>query len=507
MRVQTLVSLAVCLAALSVSGQTAVRTNTLQPISLQECTRLALLQNRELQIQRYNPEIARLTLSGSYAPYDPVVSMDGRHTHKASPGSYNADIQLPTPGYTAEDYTFQGGLSGDLPIGMAYTLGLNYNNFWGSQTGYPLDSFSAGVAVEVRQHLLKNFWTDQTRTTIQVNKRELKITELGVDYLVMDVITRVETAYYGLIYAREAVKVGEKLLELKRRFYNESRRKVEVGTLPPLDEKLAESQVASVEADLILAHNNVALAENTLKSQLGDDFVSSTGVTLLPTENLVVVPEPFDLAESWRQGLAKRPDLLQLRLDVEKADLNLKYARNQLFPSLDLVAGYGLRGSDNLTSSQPDPSSAGPFGQIRSRSSPNDLLGVIFSVPLSRTAERASYKTSQLRKSQAIVLLKQREEAILKEIDDAVKNAQTSLQRVTATRVATEYARAALEAEDKKLLAGKSTAYVVLQLQSDLASAAIAELQAKVNYNRTLAQLRFVEGTALERNKIQIELK
>jgi len=301
--------------------------------------------------------------------------------------------------------------------------------------------------------------------------------------------------------------VGEKLLELKRRFYNESKRKVEVGTLPPLDEKLAESQVASVEADLILANNTVALAENNLKSLFGDDFLHSEGVTLLPTDSLLVVPETFDLAESWRFGLARRPDLTQLRLDVANADLNLKYARNQLFPSLDLVAGYGLRGSDNLTSYETDPSAGNAFGQIRSRNNPNDLIGLIFSMPLSRTSERANYKTSQLRKSQAIIVVKQREETVLKQIDDAVKNARTSLQRVTATRLATEYSRAALEAEEKKLAAGKSTAYVVLQLQSDLANAAIAELQAKVNYNKSLAQLRFAEGSTLERNKIQIDLQ
>jgi len=69
------------------------------------------------------------------------------------------------------------------------------------------------------------------------------------------------------------------------------------------------------------------------------------------------------------------------------------------------------------------------------------------------------------------VLVKQREELVLREIDDAIKTARTSLQRVTATREATEYARAALEAEEKKLAGGTSTSFVVLQLQTDLATA------------------------------------
>jgi outer membrane protein TolC len=134
-------------------------------------------------------------------------------------------------------------------------------------------------------------------------------------------------------------------------------------------------------------------------------------------------------------------------------------------------------------------------------------VGAIFSVPLTRQAERANYRASKARKGQVGVLVKQREELVLREIDDAIKTARTSLQRVTATREATEYARAALEAEEKKLAGGTSTSFVVLQLQTDLATAAVNELRAKADYNVAVSQLHFVEASLLERHKIQLEIK
>jgi outer membrane protein len=515
MQLKTLGCFFLCLAALAGQGQTEGSTNRQEKISLQECIRLALLHNRQLQVQRYNPDIARLTLGASYAAYDPMFTSGYRHTHEVASGTIDPVTLERVLPYNAQSQLADVGISGALPFGLSYDLSTTYDNTYGSRAGGPFDNYSASAGAKVTQHLLKDFWTDQTRTSIQVNKHNLKITELGVDYLVMDIITQVEKAYYELIYARDYVKVQEKLLEVRQRFYDETRQKILIGKLAALDEKLAQSQVAKVQADLIGAHNRVALAENQLKGLLGDDFVSSVDRRMAPADALVVVPETFDLGASWRQGLAQRRDLAQLRQDVQKADLDVKYRYNQLWPALDMVAGYGLRGSDQIATGQADngglvihdPSAAGAYGDIRSRNNPNDLLGVIFSVPLSRKGDRENYRASKTRKAQAEVVVKQREEVVLREIDDAVKTARTSLQRITATRQATEYAQAALEAEEKKLAAGVSTAYVVLQLQGELAAAAVDELRAKADYNIAVAQLHFVEGSVLERNQIQIELK
>lgn len=514
MQLKSFCAVSLLAAALAPAGQAAPSTNTLVPISLQECIQKALVNNRELQIQRFNPDIARMTLQGSYGYYDPVLIADVRHTAVKDSGGYSAKSLKRDAVYDAENYLANVGITGELPIGMSYELLGDYANTWGVSNDRRAESFSAGAGISVQQNLLKNFWTDGARTTIEISKRDLKITELGVEYLTMDIINRVTQAYYDLIYAHGFVKVEEKLLEVQKRFYEENKRKVEVGTLAPLEEKLAQSQVARVQADLLTSRNAVSLAENNLKTLLGDDFLSSAGATLTPADALVVVPESFDVHASWQYGVSHRADLAQLRYDIEKADLDLKYRYNQLFPSLAVVAGYGLKGSDQysvsddfLVPSQLDPSAAGAFGQIRSRTDPNDLLGVIFSMPLSRTTERASYKASKLRKQQAQVLVKQREELVLRQIDDATKSAITSLEKVTATREAVEYARAALDAEEKKLAAGKSTTYVVLQLQSDLATAAAEEIRAKAEYNKAVSLLNFYEGRTLERNKIQIEIK
>ena len=108
---------------------------------------------------------------------------------------------------------------------------------------------------------------------------------------------------------------------------------------------------------------------------------------------------------------------------------------------------------------------------------------------------------------QLLLQLKQLEQNVMVQIDNAVKQAQSSYQSVEATRQARIYAEAALDAEQKKYAVGKSTTFTVLQLQNNLTTARSQEIRALADYNRGARQPRPPpEGSTLERNGIQIEL-
>jgi outer membrane protein TolC len=477
-------------------------------VSLRECVSLALQNNRELQIQRLVPQIARATLSGSYGHYDPVFLADTRRESASDTGGLDPTDFSRDAVYTADSVTSRLGLTGFLPTGLSYSLAGSYANSDGLRNSFDFESYSVAAAISVRQPLLRNAWVDAGRWVIQVNKRNLRITELGVVYLAMDVVNRVQQAYYDLLQAREQVNAREQLLAARRQTLQGERRKVEKGLLTPPDLLATQTQVALTEADLHDLRNVVALAENNLRNLLGEDPRTQPPGQLRPTDSLNAVPEIFDLRESWEQGLARRPDLAQLREDVAKSELDAKYRRNQLFPALDLVAGYGRRGASTAQLPPPLDASASAseaFEQLADGTAPSDFVGVIFSLPLSRTSERAAYRASKELRAQAELLVKQREELILREIADAVSTAQASLQRVRAAQQATGFAQQAIEAEERKLAGGKSTLFFVLQVQNDLAAARAAEVNALGGYGKALSQLRFAEARILEQHGLSIE--
>jgi outer membrane protein len=94
---------------------------------------------------------------------------------------------------------------------------------------------------------------------------------------------------------------------------------------------------------------------------------------------------------------------------------------------------------------------------------------------------------------------------VMVQIDNAVKQAQSSYQSVQATQQASVYAQTALDAEQAKYAVGKSTTFTVLQLQNNLTSARSQEIRALANYNEALANLAAEEGSTLERHGINIE--
>jgi outer membrane protein TolC len=483
------------------------QTNTPNPhfLTLQQAIEAALVNNRAIQIERINPDIARMTLRASWGYYDPLLTFDTRKENLSETGAFDPLNPGLESGFTVESDEVRGTLAGVLPSGLTYNIGSRYVHSAGSRNFLNFDSYRLDGLVTMQQPLLKNFWIDQPRYAIRVNRRNVQISEAGVRFVAIDVINQVQQAYYDLVAAWENLRVQSDLLTARQQFLQGIERQVELGSLTVLEQRVASSQHASVQTDLIVASNTLALAANTLKTLMGITATNWTQDVYVPVDRLTVMPETFDLVTSWQRGLAHRPDLLQLVKGVENADLGVKFRKNQLFPSLDIFGAYGRRGGSSVSAFpplQPDAPFSEAFDQVTRGDAPNDIIGLMLSFPLTRSAERANYRASKEVRQQAQLLVKQREELVLREISDAMHNARFSYDRVQAARRAADFALSALKAEEEKLQAGKSSVMFVLQNQADLAASRTVEVEARQQYNRALSQLRFAEGTILDQHHI-----
>jgi len=479
-------------------------------LTLREATDRALLHNRSLQIERINPEIARSTLRASQGYYDPIFMSDVRWENATTPEELDPLTGLQTPARETQTDNVTIGVTGFLPTGLSYSLAGGYNYQEGTRDLAAFESYMVDAGIFLQQPLLKNSWIDQPRFVIRVNRRNLTISELGVEFVASSVINLTRQGYYDLAYAWEALRVQQELLTTREQFLRGIQRQIEVGSLTVLEEKLAQSQRSRLETDLITASNLVSLAANNLRTLMGTTATNWADEFMVPVESLAVAWDSFDQQQSWRRGLTNRTDLLQLRAQADNAELAVKFRRNQLYPSLDLIGSYGRQG---VSLSQPFPpippaaSSADAFSQLRRGDAPRDLIGVIFSMPLGRRAERGEYRASQHFEEQARLLIKQQEELVLREISDAVHNARSSLERAGSARRAIGFSDEALKAEEQKLQGGASNIFVVLQLQTDLAAAHLAELQARRDYNQAVSQLRHVEGTLLDEARMAVQFE
>lgn len=508
------------LAALAGASTLALaQTNAPVPVrqlSLQDCIQLAVQHNLQLQIDRYAPVIALYTLRATYGDYDPTLSLQGTHSRNEA-GSQLVAGGFSVPGNVSDNNTFNAGLNGLLPWGMTYNLAtLNpINDTYGSTptpriltnttpwttniVADPFESSGGRVGINLSQPLLKNFLINSTRLNIRVNKNRLKYSEINLKLQVMQTISKVEQAYYDLIYARETVVVQQKAVELAERLVMENKKRLEVGALAPLDLQSAEAQAATSQAQLILAQSQLATQARVLKQLITDEYRTEwANVVLEPSAKLLAPPPVINLQDSWSKGLTERPELVQAKLDVEKQGITLKYDKNQLLPELDVFATYGFNGSGREFSDA--------LYDIQQTDRPYYTYGGQLTIPLSRARARNAYKADQATMRQLVLTVKQWEQNIMIAIDNDIATVRASYDQVQATRAAREYEEAALEAEQKKLESGKSTTYTVLQVQRDLTTARGNEIQALDNYNKSLSQLSQDEASTLERLNVDFQL-
>lgn len=469
--------------------------------NLKDCIQQAIQQNLGLRVARYEPLFAQNNLSLAYAGYDPTLNISGDHSYRRTGDYRNADQQFVLP-YEAKSDSFSADLGGLLPWGMTYDLigraeDTSGKQFLTNNLFVPIDNSQGAVEVRITQPILKNAWIDGTRLNITVAKQQLASSKEVYRQTLIDLVTTVEDAYYDLASARENLKVQEKALQLAKELLADNRKRVEIGAMAPLDVKQAQAEVAAREADLLSAQQVLDLRENALKRAISDDYAQWNKVQIVPSDELSAPTQLFDLQDSWDKGLTMRPDIIQAWLTMEQRDIELKYSKNQLFPQLDVVASYGHSGTSVEFS--------GLFTQYEQGTQPFWSAGAVFSIPISNTEARARHRNARARVEQSVLAMKDLEQTVMAEIDDAIKLAQVGYRRVDATRVAREYAEAALEAEQEKLASGKSTSFEVLQLQRDLTTARSSEIDALTQYNKALAALAQREGTTLQRRQISLE--
>ena len=512
MRVQNLAGL-VCCAALIASGQGTEPPVTTRPVSLAKCIDLALSRNLDLRIEHLMTDAAGYNLAGAYGAYSPVFSVGAQHAFVSEPSDY--DVRKFNDYFPAEldTDTLRTGLNGQLPLGLSYDLSAStvehnartdFNSEPSDAAAFPggirqTNNYFAETGLTLRQHLLKDFWIDAARQTLLIRRKELGMSQQALRFQIMKTVLAVEVAYYDLIAARELIKVREKAVQLRQQLVEETRRRVQVGDLPPLDSEQAETQLQNALTALVGAREAYVTQQNGLKRLLTDDFKEWADCDLQPTDVLLALPAEVNRSESFQRAMSNRPDLLEARLAIQRSAIVVKFQYNQLFPNLDLVGHYGGLGVNAGSDRAVD--------QAFSFNNPDYFYGVVLSFPLSNATERGKYRASQAAKQIAELQLKKAEQEVLVQIADYANRVQSRFSQVGSTRKARSFAEVALAAEQKKLQNGLSTSFFVLQLQETLIAAQSAELQALTDYNRILAQLAFAEGSTLERNHLELEAK
>jgi outer membrane protein TolC len=458
-------------------------------IGLLEALRMAVSNNFDVQIERFVPLISETDIEAAKGAYDPVISASGQHTDTKVNGSHNRGESVNV------------GLNGELPTGATYNVGVNASeNASRTIPGNVFSQSASGNAtlISARQPLLRNMWIDQTRYQIEINRKQLRISELALRLQLLSTVSQVEQAYFEWIAARENVRVQEEAVALARQQAREYSLRTQIGTARPLDQQRFESQAASSEAALLLARRTQREQETLLLNLITSQYEAWQSYALEPLDKLPTQERTYDLQTSWTTAFDKRPDLHQLIVTLEQLGLTEKLRYNAIFPTLDLTGSYGYLGTQD--------SLRGVYADLADANKPSWAVGLEASFPIGNRTARADLRAVRLQKAQATEKLKQARQTIMVQVENAIIEARTGWERIPATRAAREYAASALKAGQMQLQQGQVTPLEILTLQQQLTAARSDEIRALVDYSKAVTVYLEREGTLLDERGLTLNV-
>jgi outer membrane protein TolC len=469
-------------------------TNVLQSITIRECVERALQNNFDIKIQRVNPTIDSWGVVYQQGVYDPKLSGSINYSDNTFPTGFVGSAGSAQTTTLSE----QLSLSGNFVSGATYDLSASPTRTKGFLTTNSVGFVYAGsTTFGVTQPLLKNFGFGANTAFIRMARKQRDIDIHRFLNQVIGSVSAVHNAYYELVFAIENYKSKSEDLGLAQQLLDENRKKLQIGTMSPLDVVQAESGVASREQAIILAERTIKDNENALKLLISQNVGEFQGESFVPVDYPVVEMIDTDVARSIRTALESRPDYIAAKQAVEKQNIQVKFSRNQLWPEIDLGASYGWNGlGDNL---------GNWANNVGTRDNPVWSAGVTVTLPLGNRQARANYHTARLQAGQLLLQLKQLEQQIVVAVDNAVGHVRANLKSVEAARAATRLADESYKAEKTKLIAGASTTFLVLQAESLLADARSSEIRARADYAESLVTLAQQEGSTLQKNNIVLD--
>ena len=490
-------------------------TEPVRRLSLDDAVKLALEQNLGIRIQRIDPQIQDVGVAQARSFWAPNLAttftrnaQTQRSTSALSGGATSVENGVFSSGVEVNQLLPWGGRYAADFGGSRYTTTNLFSNF--------SPQLQSAVTFNYTQPLLRNFTIDQVRQQVQLSGKVRDLSNTQLEAVIVLTTRNVKNAYWDLSYARNNLTAQRQSLELAQRSLRDNQRRVEVGTMAPIDIVQAQAEVAVNEQNVIVAQAAIKLDEDRLRALIFDpDQPDFWQTTIEPTDAAPFEVQAVDVDAAIQRALDRRSDLAQAKNSIEQSDVNIRYFRNQLLPDVNASFNYISTGVGGVQLSAVDPFAIVGGGAIPARSIvadrglgsvlgdvvqgayPNWTVGVSVGYPLGTSTAQANLARARLQYQQAQTQLKSLRLQIVAQVRDAARQVQTNQQRVRSARASRELQEKKLDAEEKKQAAGMSTSFYVIQAQRDLSQARTQEIQAIADYNKSLVDFEAVQEVSL----------
>jgi outer membrane protein TolC len=488
-------------------------------LSLREAVDLAIENNLGVEVARHAPLIASEDVDIAWGVYDPVLSGGMSYANARTPNT--------SPFNTADanrnkNRNGNANLTGLVPL-LGATVSMDYVGTR-AETNQRTSSLSpqwdSGLAFKASVPLLRGLVWNNPWTQVKVTNllRESSLETFRAD--LMDTVLVTVQTYWQLVAQQEQLRVAKKSYQTSLALLDQTKIQYEVGVKSKVEVIQAEAGVAERELEVI---NTEARYQNSQDALIDTVY----GVRLTPDSMLQIAPtdspSDFDEIQVDREVAAQlaaenRPELANLKLEIERQEVLVRFRKNQRLPQLDLNVSYGtsgIEGKGNPDAFNPDPDALAPPGTGGNFSDTHDqwfdkrggreyAVGGVISIPLGNYGPRHSVSKARLELRRAKTQLLALNQNIILEVRRDIRLFEAARKGIDASERQRIAAQEQLRAERIRLEHGESTPFDVLLKESDLVNAEVSKIRALQLYRTSAANLDRRQGTILRSNNIVV---
>lgn len=512
----------------------------LEPISLQDALGRAFEHNLEAKFDKVDVKINQARQKFASGVFDPVFTASASRESIQRPdntanisqadsliqlaqlaaiqqntlaiqratGQPLTPIQPPSVGrvviFDQDTDRIESGVQFRTPLGTRMQISARQSKIrstFDGDTRTPIPFFTAFGGLEVRQPLLKDFGADANLADIRVARINVKVAELGWEKRLSDTAQQVMSTYFDMLFALADLAVKQDAIDADERLVSQNLRRVDVGFKIPYDVQQARAAVSQDQEQLLVSKNLFMERQFFLKRLILDDYKLNSSRVFVP-QALPDLPIPkIDRPKLLSTAFSNRLDYRAAVTEAGIQDIRLKFAKNQLWPQLDLVGSYGYNGLafDYATARQ----------KAYHTQAPEWSLGVQLSIPFGNVQARSQLNVVNGFKEQALIKVKQIEQTVSIDVDTVISRIETLKQRLETAQKTTSLGEEAVRIASGRLDIGLDDGGVgtfqLIETQRRLYEARSRELGARGDLNKAISQLWLATGTILDETGISVK--
>ena len=514
-------------------------------LSLDQTIEIALKKNLEIESEKSSAAAATQALRGARGVYDPrfrwLATLDSQKTPAAS--------VLQSTGGSVGEHLHSGNfyLGQKLPWGGAsVTMGFENSRVSSTNPFLSLSPYtSSRLSFTWTQPLLRGQKIDNERAQIRIRSKQADLSEIQVELTTIEIVSRVQQAYWDLVAARQDATVKADAADWARQQLERIQHMVAAGSLAAFETSAAEAELERRRDGWYTSIQAITAAENALKLLLANSREEALwDEEIIPADEWNVrSPQISDLNSALSKALNSRPELRAIASEQQANQIDKQYQGDLVKPRLNLSATYGLVGIAGEARTGNDPLTtavSGVYERINRLSEQQGLLplpatsignipaallgryhdalanvfsaqnqgfrvGLEFEFTARNHEAKAALAQSEIAERRLELLQAQAEQAIEADVRNSFQAIQTARQRIAAAEASARAAQEKLESDIRLFEVGESTNFLVLTRQNEYSDARHRLLVANLDLNKAVARVEQALGTTLEDHKIVLK--